>query len=163
MFLRLAFVLLLASAAMAQGVEVRATGGVISFADDGTVNQAAGGGSLRIYFSRRWSVEPQLLYARRTIETARDSNLFLWGNVQFDFVHRERRVSPYWFASPGLIVHRTRFGPFSQTNGEAAFGSGAGVRIKLTDRVFVAPQARFGIADGVFAEVTGSIGFVLKK
>jgi hypothetical protein len=60
------------------------------------------------------------------------------------------------------VWHSTRFGAFSQTNAEAAFGSGVGVRIKLTDRVFVAPQARLGIADGIFTEVTGSIGFVLK-
>jgi hypothetical protein len=155
--------LLMASAALAQGVEARLTGGVISFADDGTVNQAMGGGSLRVYFSRRWSVEPQLMYARRTISTARDSNVLLWANVQFDILHRERRVSPYWFASPGIVWHSTRFAQFSQTNAEAAFGSGVGVRIRLTDRVFVAPQVRIGIADGIFTELSGSVGFVLKK
>ena len=160
---RLGLVMLLASAAMAQVVEARFTGGVISFADDGTVNQAAGGGSVRVYFSRRWSVEPQIMYSRRTISTARDSNVFLWGNVQLDILHRERRVSPYWFASSGVVFHSTRFGSFSQTNAEAAFGSGVGVRINLTDRVFIAPQGRLGIADGIFAELTGSIGFVLKK
>jgi hypothetical protein len=64
--------------------------------------------------------------------------------------------------SPGVVWHTTRFAHFTQTNGEAAIGTGAGVRIRLTDRVFVAPQARLGIADGIFAEVTGSIGFVLK-
>lgn len=163
MLSRMALVMVLASGAWAQGIEARATGGVISFADDGTVNQATVGGSLRIYFSRRWSVEPQLMYARRTISTALDSNAILWGNVQLDILHRDRRAAPYWFASPGVVWHTTRFGAFSQTNAEAAVGTGVGVRIRLTDRVFVAPQARLGIADGIFAELTGSIGFVLKK
>jgi hypothetical protein len=147
---------------MAQGIEARGTGGVISFADDGPINQATGGGSVRFYFSRRWSVEPQLMYARRTISTALDSSLILWGNVQFDILHRGRRASPYWFASPGVVRHTTRYGAFSLTHAEPACGTGGGVRIRLTDRVFVAPQVRLGIADGIFAEVTGSIGFVLK-
>ena len=161
--MRVGLFFLMAAGAVAQTVEARATGGVISFADDGTVNQATVGGSVRIYLSRRWSVEPQLMYARRTISTARDSNAILWGNVQFDILRRERRASPYWFASPGVVWHSTRFGSFSQTNAEAAFGTGGGVRIRLTDRLFVAPQGRLGIADGIFAELTGSIGFVLKK
>jgi hypothetical protein len=162
-FVRLGLLVCVASAAaLAQGIEARVTGGMISFADDGAVNQATVGGSARFYFSRRWSVEPQLMYARRTISTARDSNVLLWGNVQFDILHRERRASPYWFASPGLVWHTTRFGSFSQTTGEGAFGTGGGVRINLTKRVFVAPQARVGIADGIFAEITGSIGFVLR-
>jgi hypothetical protein len=160
--MRVALLTAMATGAMAQGIEARATGGVISFADDGTVNQATAGGSVRFYFSRRWSVEPQLMYARRTISTALDSSLILWGNVQLDILRRERRASPYWFVSPGVVWHTTRFGHFSQTNAEAAIGTGAGVRIRLSDRVFVAPQARLGIADGIFAEVTGSIGFVLK-
>jgi len=33
----------------------------------------------------------------------------------------------------------------------------------LSDRWFVAPQFRMGVADGVFAEVTGSIGYVFSK
>ena len=159
----LTLVLLLAPAALAQGIETRASAGVISFADDGAVNEWTAGGSVRFYLSRRWSIEPQLMYARSTLPYSRDSNLLLWGNVQLDILHRERRASPYWFASPGVVRHSIRFDSRSFTSSEAAFGTGGGVRIRLSDRVFVAPQARIGIADGIFAEITGSIGFVLRK
>ena len=67
--MRVGLLLAMSTCAMAQGIEARATGGVISFADDATVNQPTAGGSVRLYFSRRWSVEPQLMYARRTIST----------------------------------------------------------------------------------------------
>ena len=33
----------------------------------------------------------------------------------------------------------------------------------LSDRVFLIPQVRVGVADGIFAQVTGGIGFILKR
>jgi len=92
-----------------------------------------------------------------------DSDYLLWGNFSFDFRHRPSRLVPYWFAAPGLIHHRTSFGQQTFSTSEAAFGTGAGLRVFLSDRVYVAPQFRVGIADAVFAEVTGSIGFILRK
>jgi hypothetical protein len=92
----------------------------------------------------------------------RDRDYLLWGNVAFDFLDRDRRVVPYGFFAPGLIHHRTSFGQARFSTAEAAFGGGFGARVFLSNRVFVAPQIRFGLADAVFAEVTGSIGFVLR-
>jgi hypothetical protein len=157
-FLTLAF----APAAEAQRVEGRFSMGVTSFADEGAVNHLTAGGGLRFHLWRRWSVEPEFLYMRHN-NFVHDRDYLLWGNLSFDFRNRERMVVPYWFAAPGVIYHRSTFGQFTTSTSEAAFGTGAGARIFLSDRVFVAPQVRFGIADGVFAEVTGSIGFVLRK
>ena len=70
---------------------------------------------------------------------------------------------PYWFAAPGLIHHRSSYGPQTFSSTEAAVGTGAGARIFLSPRIFIGPQVRFGFAEGVFAEITGSIGFILKK
>jgi hypothetical protein len=153
----------LALPAAAQTIEARGTVGAMIFADDGSVTEAAGGGSVRFYFSRRWSIEPQLMFARRTTSFVQDSNLIFWGNIGLDFLPRETRVTPYWFASPGVTRHTTKFGSSKFTNSEAAIGTGLGVRIRVTDRVFVSPQMRFGLADGIFAEFTGSLGFVLRK
>jgi hypothetical protein len=133
-----------------------------SFADEGAVNHFTAGGSLRVYLSRRWSVEPEFLYMRHN-NSVRDRDYLLWGNFSFDFRHRPNRIVPYWFAAPGLIHHRTSFGQQTFSTNEAAFGTGGGVRVFLSDRVYVAPQVRVGVADGIFAEVTGSIGFVLRK
>ena len=112
-----------------------------------------------MYLTRRFSVEPEFLHIRR----GSDRNYLLWGNVAFDFLSRDRRIVPYWHAGPGLARHTTEFGRFSFTSHEAAFGTGGGVRVKLADRVFVAPQFRMGVADGVFVEFTASIGYILRK
>ena len=147
------------ASALAQGIQSRFTAGTTIFADDGAVFEATVGGSVRFYFSRRWSVEPEFLHARARW----DRNYFLWGNVAFDFLQRDRAIVPYWFVSPGLVRHTIGFGNIMFTTHEAAFGTGAGVRFKLSDRVFVAPQFRMGVADGVFTEFTGSIGFIVRK
>jgi hypothetical protein len=149
--------------AVAQTVHARFTAGTTVFADDGPVAEKTFGGSVRIYFSRRWSVEPEFLHARHKTGFVDDRNYFLWGNVAFDFLRRDRRIVPYWYAGPGLVRHTTGFNNFTFTNHEAAFGTGAGVRFRLSDHVFVAPQVRIGIADGVFSEITGSIGYIWGK
>jgi hypothetical protein len=148
-----------ATSAVAQGVRARFTAGTTIFADDGPVYEGTFGGSVRVYFTRRWSIEPEFLHAR----TRSDRNYFFWGNVSYDFLQRDRRVVPYWYAAPGLVRHSNDFGRFTFRSTEAAFGTGTGVRFKLSDRWFVAPQFRMGVADGVFAEVTGSIGYVFSK
>src|SRR5262245_1068212 len=138
------------SCACAEGIHGRITGGTTIFADDGAVYEATLGGSMRLYLSRRWSIEPEFLHARKRS----DRNSFLWGNLSFDFRQRDRQIVPYFHAAPGLVRHTSEFGPFSFSNTEAAFGTGAGVRFKLSDRVFIAPQFRTGLADGVFVEFT---------
>jgi hypothetical protein len=152
-----------ATAAPAQRVEGRVIAGVTSFAeDDGSENHATVGGAARFYLSRRWSLEPEYLYMRRDSTFQTDRDHVLWGNVSFDLRDRERAVVPYWFGAPGVIHHRITFGSISSSTTEAAASTGAGVKF-VFGRVFVAPQFRFGLADGVFAELTGSLGFVLKR
>jgi hypothetical protein len=146
----------------AQRLEPRLTVGRTTFVDDGLVHHLTVGGSLRAYLSRRWSFEPEFQYMRHD-NFVRDRDYFLWGNFSFDILDRDRRVVPYLFAAPGLIHHRSSFGPQTFSSTEPAVGAGAGARIFLSPRIFIGPQVRFGFADGIFAEVTGSIGFILKK
>jgi len=146
-------------AGFTEGIQPRFTAGTTIFADDGAVYETTVGGSFRLFFSRRWSFEPEFLHARR----GSDRNYFLWGNVAFDFLHRDRRIVPYWYAAPGLVRHTTGSSRFTFTTHEAAFGTGAGLRFKVSDRVFVAPQFRTGVADGVFVEFTASIGYILRR
>jgi len=169
---RLLPLILYGTTLIAQEVQARFTAGSTIFADDGPVYEATFGGSVRFYFTRRWSIEPEFLHARRASGSFRDRNYFVWGNVAFDFLQRDRRIVPYWYAAPGLIRHTTsaefrepigRPGlRFPSTTHEASFGTGVGVRFRLSNRVFVAPQVRIGIADGIFTEITGSIGYVLR-
>src|SRR5258707_13580053 len=98
--------LLLAAAALGvaapEPIDARFTAGAMVFADDGPVTLIAFGGSVRFYFSRRWSVEPEVLYARRYAGFARATNYLLWGKVAFNFLNRHRRIVPYWYGGPGL-------------------------------------------------------------
>jgi hypothetical protein len=150
---------LASAAAHAQRIEPRFTAGAAVFADDGAAIHSVFGGSARVYLTRRWSVEPEFLYLR---QDSRDSDFLFWGNFSYDLRDRAKRVVPYWFAAPGVIRHQTKFASSTFTNVEAGFGTGFGTRIYVKPRVFVAPQVRFGAADGFFVEATGSIGFILK-
>ena len=164
--MRLLLLILLAPvipAAFAQSGQARFTMGATVFADDGPVTQFTFGGGVRFYFSRRWSVEPEILRMGSKSDFVNDNSTILWGNVAFDFRQRDRQVVPYWYAGPGIVRHTSSYGDFSFSNTEAAFGTGAGVRFLLSERVFVAPQVRIGIADGIFTEVTASIGYVFGK
>jgi hypothetical protein len=154
--------LLLLSPIAAQQIEGRFTAGVTSFVDDTAENHATVGGAVRFFFSRRWSVEPEYLYMRKNDDFTKHHDQVFWGNLAFDFRHHDKVVIPYWFAAPGVIRSHTAFGSISHTNTEAAFGTGGGVKL-VFGRVFVAPQVRVGVADGIFAEVTGSVGVILKK
>ncbi len=158
----LGFFLLAVSCRAAQPVEGRFTAGLTTFADDSFVHNASVGGSLRTYISRRWSIEPEFLYSWHN-GLVEDREYMFWANFSFDFVERGRRVAPYWFAAPGLHFHRSTLAPQTFSTTGAGLATGLGVRFYLSDRVFVAPQVRLGAAVGFFGEVTGSIGFVLRK
>lgn len=158
------WVLLAAAAAPAfasQPIQARFTAGMTSFVEDYQAdNHATVGGSVQFYFARRWSVEPEYLYMR-TGDNHHDH--VFWGNVAFDIRSRDHKFVPYWFAAPGVVRNTRTFGPLSFTSTEGAFSTGFGSRFFVSDRVFLAPQIRLGVADGFFGEVTGSIGFLLRK
>ena len=155
-----AAVLLTAGFATAQPIQARFILGGTSYADEGAVNHFTTGAGVRFYISKHWSIEPEYLYSRTG---NRHHDQLLWGNFTFDFRDRDEKTVPYWFASPGLVRNTDKFGPAAFSSTEGAFGTGAGARLFLSDRVFVAPQFRVGIANGLFGEITGSIGFVVRR
>jgi hypothetical protein len=80
-----------------------------------------------------------------------DRDTYLLGNLFFDFLsphaRRPPRASPFDVAGGGLFRHRDRFfsGPFTHSSG--TFVGGAGVRLSVTDRVYIAPDVRIGLED----------------
>jgi hypothetical protein len=152
--------MLIVGTAAAQEVNARFTAGSTSFVDEDSINHTTMGGSARFYVSKRWAVEPEYLYMRTG---SSHSDSVLWGNFTFTFRQPGKRVNPYFIGGPGVIYSKQSFFNSTFKNTEAAGGGGFGARVFLSDRVFIAPQFRFGIADGIFGEATGSIGFVLRK
>lgn len=148
-------------------VEVKATVGASDFGDDdGSIPHAVVGGSVRFYVTRRLSVEPELLYMRHSPE---DEDFVFTPSVAYDLTAPTKKVVPYLVAGVGAVRHRGRaFGadfdtgqPFvvdtSGTTWSAGFG--AGVKIFLTDRLFVAPEGRIGREPTLRGTI--SVGYVI--
>ena len=171
-----AFVLLCLSHARAQEqtsltppkVEVKVTAGGAAFDidDAGSLAHTAVGGAVRVYLSRRWSVEPEFMYMRRGTN---DQDYFFTPSVAYDFVSPRRKVVPYAVAGVGVEHHTGRFVGADFATGTPfvvdtkfttwSVGVGAGVKIFVTDRLYVAPEVRVGREP--YARATVSLGYVL--
>ena len=119
--------------------------GWAGFVDDATIHHSVFGGGARFYVTPRVSIGPELTYM---IGPNDDRDLIVTGNVIFDVLKpaggRPRRVTPYVLGGGGLFQHRDRFRTGTFTSNEGAFTVGGGVRAFVTDRVYVAPEVRFG-------------------
>jgi opacity protein-like surface antigen len=116
-------------------VRVEGGGGYSVFADDGAIDHTMFGGNLR-WVSSRLAVGPEIVYM---IGPERDRDLFLTGVISFD-VLRRRRVTPFVTAAAGFMGHSDATNSWS----EFAFVLGGGARILLADRLYIAPEYRFG-------------------
>lgn len=146
--------------------EVKGTVGGSTFGD-GEVPHGVFGGSVRFYLTRRLSVEPEVLYM---YHSRNDKDFILQPNLAFDITDPTGRVVPYVIGGAGLLHHRGRFvgtdlstfppRPFDVTVSSTTWtaSAGAGVKIFVSDRVFIAPEARIGrepVLRGTF-----SVGYV---
>jgi len=131
--------------------------GYAAFVDEDPIDHLVIGGSARLYLTPRLSVEPELTYMRGPGE---DRDLFVLGNIAFDF-RREGALVPYVIGGGGWMRHRNEiFGaPFSHD--EAAAAGGAGMRLFLSDRFFVAPEFRLGWE--LHYQITGTVGFRFER
>ena len=122
---------------------VEGTLGHAAFLDEDPIDHFIFGGGFRYRLSPRVSIGPEVVYM---IGPGRDRDLFLTGNIWFDFMAPQpvgiRRVSPYVVAGGGLMRHQSEFIEFVAH--EAAVTGGIGVRIALDERWYIAPEARLG-------------------
>lgn len=146
--------------------EARVTVGASGFtADDGHIAHAVGGAAVRIYVTRRVSVEPEFLYMRNSPD---DEDYLSQVSVAYDLVEPTRRVVPYVVAGGGVLHHRGQFfgadfvtgqpRVFDQSYTSAAVSAGAGAKIFITRRLFIAPEGRIGYQPNLRATI--SIGYV---
>ncbi|HEV3484015.1 MAG TPA: hypothetical protein VG106_01305 [Vicinamibacterales bacterium] len=130
--------------ATAHAQSVEATVGHAAFLDEDPIEHSIFGGSVRFALTPRLSVGPEIVYM---IGPGHDRDMFVTGNLWFDLLGADggspRRVTPYLIAGGGLMRHRDEF--FADfTANEGAVTGGIGVRIAVTDRWYVAPEARLG-------------------
>ena len=129
---------LLSGASDALAADIKGSLGWIGFADEGVEGHVLAGASLRYPLTRRFAIEPEVLYLRGEdghYDAVLMPNLvWQWGR---------RRVRPYVTGGVGLIHSKWTSGSDFTTNTTFVSG-GFGTKVYLDDRWFVAPEVRIG-------------------
>lgn len=146
--------------------EIKLTGGGAAFGKgQGSIAHGLAGGSVRIYVTRRLSVEPEFLCLRNSPD---DQDYIIQPSVAYDLTDPTKRFVPYLIGGVGVLHHRGRFFGVDFTTRQPrvfdtsftalAASGGAGVKIFLTKRLFIAPEGRVGRQPSVRGTV--SVGYV---
>ena len=109
------------------------------------------GGAVRVYVTKRLSLEPEYLYLRRS---ENDQDHLVQMNVAYDFTDPTKRVVAYGIAGAGVLhnrgrVFRSDFVTGAPSVREISFttwtaSAGGGLKIFVTKRLFVSPELRLG-------------------
>ena len=109
------------------------------------------GGAVRVYVTKRLSIEPEYLYLRHS---ENDQDHIVQPNIAFDFTDPTKRFVAYGIAGVGVLYHQGRFfGRDFVTGAPRVFDTsvttwtataGGGVKMFLTKRLFVSPEVRVG-------------------
>ena len=153
MVIALFLVLVVSAPAQAGRVEVRGDVGGTTFLNDTSYNHLLVGASLRAYFTRRLSFQPEYQFLNGQGHT---ESIFL-ASVAFDLRDTSRRVVPYVLVGAG-VVHNNRQAGVSRT--ASFFSGGFGAKIHLNPRWYIAPDFRVGIDPHY--RVSVGIGYVLR-
>jgi hypothetical protein len=123
------------------------------------------GAAVRAYVTKRLSIETEYLYLRHSDN---DQDQIVQPNVAFDFTDPTKRFVAYGIAGVGVLHHKGRFfGDDFVTREPRVFDNsfttwtasvGGGVKIFLTNRLFVSPEFRVGREPTVRATV--NVGYV---
>ena len=129
------------------------------------IEHKAVGGAVRVYVTKRLSIEPEYLYLRHSDN---DQDHLVQPNVAFDFTDPTKRFVAYGIAGVGVLHHKGRFfGSDFVTGAPRVFdtsfttwtaSAGGGVKIFLTKRLFVSPEFRVGREPTVRATI--NVGYV---
>lgn len=123
------------------------------------------GGAVRVYVTKRLSIEPEYLYLRHSDN---DEDQLIQPNIAVDFTDPTKRFVVYGIAGFGVLKHKGRFFGSDFATGaprviDNSFtgwtaSAGGGVKIFLTKRLFVSPEFRVGREPTVRATI--NVGFV---
>ncbi len=149
-------------------VEAKVFTGVSTFGNalNGDLRHTVVGGAMRFYVTRRLSIEPEFMHMRRD---AQDRDYVFTPHVAFDLTDPRGRFVPYVIAGVGVEHHRDEFTFPDFFNGNRpvtrkvssntwSANAGGGVKLFLTDRLFVAPDVRVGREPNFRATI--SVGYV---
>ena len=130
----------IAQAQDARRQAIEASGGYAVFVDEAPIHHSVIGGAWLWQATPRIGIGPELVYMRGP---GSDRDLFLTGKVVMQATP-DAAASLYFVADGGVMFHRAALprGPLWVREGAVSFGGG--VRINVTDNVYVAPEVRIG-------------------
>lgn len=139
----LALMALMPRSAMAQRSIVEGHAGRAWFLDEAPIEHAVATASVRFFVGSRVAIGPEVAYMRGPGE---DRDWFLTGNATVDVgpLRWRARAMPYAVVGAGMSRFSTVIGAEPFSSSEGAFTFGAGARIALGTRWFVAPEYRIG-------------------
>lgn len=133
--------------------------------DDQPYPHFVAGAAARIRIAGNWSIEPEFNYMRRS---SNDHDYVVQPNVVYEFNSHGGRVVPYLIGGVGVIRHESVFRESDFVTGAPvtfdtsyttwSASAGAGLKVFLSKRLFVAPEARLGREPT--ARATVSVGYV---
>jgi len=129
---------------------IEGTAGWAGFPDENMLHHGIVGGSFRVFLIRGLNVAPEVLYM---VGPGDDRDVVITPTVGYQF-RRTARVQPYVIGGVGWLIHRELFltGPYWSTG--ASFGGGGGFKVKISDRLYVAPEVRLGWEPALRTTVT---------
>jgi Outer membrane protein beta-barrel domain len=149
-------------------VEAKTTFGSAIFGED--IEHKLYGASMRVYITRRLSIEPEYLYLRHS---ENDQDQLFQPNVAYDFTDPTKRFVAYGIAGIGVMHHKGRYlGNDFYTGEPILFDTsfttwtasvGGGIKIFATKRLFIAPELRVGRQPGVRGTINVGYVFVGRK
>lgn len=145
-------------------VEAKLIAGGASFAEP-SIPHSVFGGAVRVYLTRRFSLEPEALYMRHSRD---DHDYVVQLNAAYDITNPTKRFVAYGIAGAGYLRNRSTFRGRDFDTGvprdfDTSFGTwtasvGGGVKIFVTKRLFIAPEVRFGREPDVRGTI--NVGYV---
>jgi hypothetical protein len=128
------------------------------FADDAPIHHSVFGLAAPLRLTDRLAIGPELV---RMIGPGDDRDWILAAAVWWDFISpgplRPGRVVPFVSGGFGVLSHSDRFG----THNSRYYGGGGGVRVHLTDRLYISPEVLF--ASELHLRTVARIGYHIPR
>ena len=119
--------------------------GWAGFVDENWIDRAMVGVAARVYVTESIAVGPEFVFFRGSND---EYDWTLTGNATIDLVRdtgpMARGFVPYVVVGGGYLRQVTQIGTRRFTSGEGTASVGAGVRLGLGQRAFIAPEIRVG-------------------
>jgi hypothetical protein len=125
--------------------------GATAFLDPGDFDHVVVGGHVRFPLTPSLTIGPEITYM---VGPGSDRDLVATGNLWVDLTAPDRsgpaRIVPFLVVGGGIFTHSER----GCSSTEASLTGGGGLRVWITDHVYVAPEVRLGWEPHVRAMVS---------